>query len=199
MPRRSQAVVRATRSAILDLSVEVASVHGLDGLAFGQIAAEVGMSKSGLAGHFASKLDWQLAVIGRAREIFRDTVIRAGHSRRTRDISLLTATCRAWLDYVETPVFVGGCFFAAVAVEFDDREGPVRAAIRIAYDDWRQYLVWLVESDEILSGEDVETDQVVFELVAAYVYLNHSLRLGAPEDSGNLARRSIERVIRRSL
>lgn len=199
MPRHSIAQARATRDAILARSVEVASVHGLDGLSFGQIAAEVGISKSGLAGHFPSKAEWQLSVIDHAREIFRDTVIRAGHVGADADTSLLTATCRVWLDYVELPVFAGGCFFAAVAAEFDDRDGPVRDAIRVAYDDWREYLRTLVDQDEWFCADERDTEQIVFELVAAYVYLNHSIRLGGNLDAGRLARRSIERILERTI
>src|ERR1700754_5312656 len=73
-PRRSVAEARGTRSAILGRSVAIASTEGLEGLTIGRLAAELGMSKSGVLGHFGSKEALQLAVLDRASEIFRAEV-----------------------------------------------------------------------------------------------------------------------------
>ena len=53
----------ATREAILDRAVDLASTDGLEGLTIGRLAAELEMSKSGLFGHFGSKEGLQLATI----------------------------------------------------------------------------------------------------------------------------------------
>ena len=56
----------ATRAAILDRAVDIASIEGLDGLTIGRLAAELEMSKSGLFAHFGSKQELQLATVGAA-------------------------------------------------------------------------------------------------------------------------------------
>jgi hypothetical protein len=34
-----------------------------------------------------------------------------------------------WITYAETPLFAGGCFWAANLADFDSRPGPVRDAL----------------------------------------------------------------------
>ena len=73
---------------ILQAAARLATVEGLDGLTIGRLAAETGMSKSGLFAHFGSKEELQLATIGRAEEIFEEDVLepalawRASPARR---------------------------------------------------------------------------------------------------------------------
>lgn len=192
MPKRTLDQVRATREAVLRRSADVASVNGLDGLSFSQIAAEVGLSKSGLAGYFESKTAWQLAVIGYARSVFREAVIDIGRKNSNVNTPLIVSTCRAWLDYIELPVFPGGCFFAAAAAEFDDREGAVRDAIRETYSQLRKYIAALAGRDA--DGEGAG-EQMAFELIAVMIYLNQNLRLGGDQQAGTIARHSIGRII----
>src|SRR4051794_18209470 len=109
MPRRSVADTERTRAAILDRSVALASVEGLDGLTIGRLAGEVGMSKAGVLGHFGTKEDLQLEALERALEIFRAEVwdhvaeLPPGRAR-------LLALCDRWLSYLARDVFPGGCF-----------------------------------------------------------------------------------------
>jgi hypothetical protein len=53
-----------TRGAALRFAVDLASPDGLDKISFGQLAAETGLSKSGVQSLFWSKEVLQLAVIG---------------------------------------------------------------------------------------------------------------------------------------
>ena len=196
MPRRSAQQVRATRDAVLRHSVEIASVHGLDGLSYGRIAEDMRLSKSGLAGYFSSKTQWQLAVVAHARARFHETVIQPGRDAADpadadADASPLVCTCRAWLEYLEEPVFPGGCFFVAAAAEFDGREGPVRDAIRAMFADLRARLAELAAEHAALSGRTMDPEQTAFELLATMVCLNHCLRLGIDPDAGARARRSL--------
>src|ERR1044072_7920582 len=65
----------ATRAAILDRAVDLASVEGLEGLTIGRLASELEMSKSGLFAHFGSKQELQLATVEAAATRFRRAVI----------------------------------------------------------------------------------------------------------------------------
>src|SRR5919201_6814677 len=64
-----------TKQAILARAVQIASEEGLEGLSIGRLAADLGVSKSGLFAHFGSKAELQLATVDFAREVFIDEVI----------------------------------------------------------------------------------------------------------------------------
>jgi hypothetical protein len=81
--------------------------------------------------------------------------------------------CDTWLSYVESGVFRGGCFFAAVASEFDGRPGPVRDRIAEIMKEWlntlRRAVVEAQAAGELAAGLDAA--QIAFEF--------NSLELGA--------------------
>src|ERR687885_2690983 len=101
-----------TRRGILEAAVDIASAEGLEGLTIGRLAAETGMSKSGLFAHFGSKEGLQLATVEAAREIFIREVVRPAFDAG-RGLARLWKLCDVWLTYVRGGVFRGGCFFAA--------------------------------------------------------------------------------------
>src|SRR4051795_12380335 len=98
---------QATKLAILDEAVGIASRIGFNALTIGQLADQTGMSKSGLFAHFKSKEALQLETLERARERFPDLVIRPTLAaprgeRRVREL------VDRWLDW-ETDALSGGC------------------------------------------------------------------------------------------
>ncbi|MFG1685475.1 TetR/AcrR family transcriptional regulator [Nonomuraea sp. NPDC049269] len=191
-PRRSVAEALGTRFAILDRSVGIASVEGLEGLTIGRLATELGMSKSGVLGHFGSKEALQLAVLDRAGEVFRAEVwepvvrIEPGMPR-------LRALCETWISYLERGVFPGGCFFVAAAHEFDGRAGAVRDAVEARFDTWRARL--LKETRRAVAAGDlpggIDADQLVFELIGLVMSLNHALQLHGDRQAVTWARRAV--------
>ncbi|MEU7833862.1 TetR/AcrR family transcriptional regulator [Nonomuraea sp. NPDC049129] len=191
-PRRSVAEALGTRSAILDRSVAIASLEGLEGLTIGRLATELGMSKSGILGHFGSKEALQLAVLERAGEVFRaevwEPVIRVEPGLRR-----LRALCEEWISYLERGVFPGGCFFVAAAHEFDGRVGAVRDAVAARFDAWRGRL--LKETRRAVAAGDLpggtEVDQLVFELHGLVMALNHTLQLHGDRQAVVWARRAV--------
>lgn len=54
-----------TRSAVLGSALSLATQLGLEGVTIGKLADHVGMSKSGLFAHFASKENLQVAILDR--------------------------------------------------------------------------------------------------------------------------------------
>ena len=60
----------ATRDTILDHAYALARRDGLEGLSIGNLAGDVGMSKSGVFAHFGSREDLQLAVLDTGRQRF---------------------------------------------------------------------------------------------------------------------------------
>jgi AcrR family transcriptional regulator len=137
-----------SRGAALALAVNIASVDGLDGLSIGGLAAESGLSKSGIVALFGSKVELQLATIAAARDIFYREVVEptlATPGGVTRIETLVTA----WLDYSRTRVFAGGCFFAAGIAEVGAKPGPVRDAIALATNDWYEFVTRTVSRAQV--------------------------------------------------
>jgi len=74
------------RNRILNKSVRMASEEGLQALTIGRMAAELGMSKSGLFAHFGSKRKLQLATIERAEKIVENAVLAPSVERSSKGI-----------------------------------------------------------------------------------------------------------------
>ncbi|WP_205698345.1 TetR/AcrR family transcriptional regulator [Conexibacter sp. SYSU D00693] len=159
---------RRTREQVLDTAAQVASVEGLEGLTIGRLAAELGMSKSGLFAHFGSKEELQLATTQAATDRFVDQVIKPGLAR-PRGRQRLEGLFDGWLDYMRDGTFQGGCFFTAVRVEYDSRPaGPVRDAVAADHGRWLDVLERTVRGAQD-TGElrdDVDAGLLAFELDA---------------------------------
>jgi AcrR family transcriptional regulator len=195
-PRNSVVEAGRTRQRIVDRGLTLASVDGLEGLTIGRLASELGMSKAGVLGHFGTKEALQLAVVDAAAEMFAREV-----PERARDIppglAHLTALCEAWVSYLERELLPGGCFFTAVATEFDGRGGPVRDAVAGLESLWRRDLGIHVRRAVTL-GElpaDPDPDQLVYELVGVMLALNHSLQLHRDKRAPERARRAVQRLL----
>jgi len=164
-PRHQRADGERTRGAILRAATALATVDGLEGLSIGNLAAAIGMSKSGLYAHFGSKQELQLATVDEAERIFDTEVVQPALAARP-GVGQLAATCEAFLDYVERRVFPGGCFFAATALEMGTRPGPVRdrvAAIQSGFAAMlRGFAATAIERHELPARED--PDLLAFEL-----------------------------------
>jgi AcrR family transcriptional regulator len=187
---------RQTRSTIVARGVHVASVEGLDGLTIGRLATDLGLSKSGLLGHFGTKESLQLAVVDAAAALFMTEVADRAIGSRP-GMPRLRALCDAWISYLERGVFVGGCFFTAVGTEFDDKSGPVRDAIVGLQSVWERDLRYHVRL-AVVAGDlaaDTEPDQVVFELVGVMLALNRALQLYRDRSAPERARRTMARLL----
>src|SRR4030095_10236844 len=156
-----------TRDEILQAAVHIASAEGLQGLTIGGVADELNMSKSGLFAHFGSKEELQLAVVGKARDIFVREVVEPAY-KSERGLVRLLAMLYCWLDYVGRNVFRGGCFFMASAIEFDSRPGQVRDLIAGLSRSWLDAIENEARYAQSLGQLDakIDTAQLAFELHA---------------------------------
>jgi AcrR family transcriptional regulator len=179
----------ATRAAILERAVDLASVEGLEGLTIGRLAAELEMSKSGLFAHFGSKQELQLAAVETAARRFAAAVVEpalAAPEGATR----LRAIADAYLAHLDRGAYSGGCFWAATSVEYDDRPGPVRDAVAAALDAWLDEL----ERQARIAGA-AEPDQFAFEFYAAVMAANSRYRLSGDRAVFEYARQAIDRLL----
>ncbi len=167
-----------TRRKVARHGVDIASLEGLNGLSIGQLAADLGLSKSGVQTLFKTKENLQLAVAELASEEFQAAVVRPAQSaepgvRRFRELT------ERWISYAAEPLFAGGCFWAASLPEFDSRPGKVRDLLI------KQHRAWL----NVLAGElrhamdageiaPVDADLAAFQVDAALNSANIALRMG---------------------
>jgi AcrR family transcriptional regulator len=196
-----------TRSAILRAAASLATVDGLEGLSIGNLAAAIGMSKSGLYAHFGSKQDLQLATVEEAGRIFAEEVVQPALAAPA-GLAQLEAVCDAFFDHLKRRVFPGGCFFASAALEMGTRPGPVKEAVagfQTGFVDLlRGFAATAVEQQELPASEDPA--RLCFELNGillaadtnfvlhgdpAVLDLAHEVvrrRLGLPDDAGATGR-----------
>jgi AcrR family transcriptional regulator len=197
-PRKSVAEARRTRERILDHSVAVASVEGLEGLTLGRLASDLDMSKAGVIGHFGSKEALQLATLDRGHALFSRIVLEpvAGKPAGLERLRLLF---KGWVRYLvsEREIFPGGCLFTTAAVEFDGRQGPVRDAITSLFSVWRNDLTAdvraAVDAGDLPASTDPE--QVVFEVLGVFSGLNLGVQLFADPAAAGRAERALDRIL----
>ena len=168
-----------TRESILQAAADLASVEGLEGLTIGHLAAELGMSKSGLFAHFGSKEELQLATIDAGRRRFVEHVVKPSRSL-PRGRARLEALMNDWLAYFRDDVFAGGCIFHTIKAEFDSR--PNNAVRDVVTEDVRQFLGFLTR--EIRKAQEagdidpaVEAEQLAFEFDALGAAANQQYQL----------------------
>lgn len=199
-PRKSAAEARRTRERIIDRGVAIASVDGLEGLTIGRLAADLGMSKAGVLGHFGTKQTLQLATLEQASAVFSRVVWeRAEHEEP--GMPRLRAICDAWISYLEEEreIFPGGCLFTTASVEFDARGGLVRDAVARLFRVWRLRLAGEVRI-AVKAGDlppDTDPEQVAYELVGLYMALNQEIQLFADPAAPERTHRALDRLFAR--
>jgi AcrR family transcriptional regulator len=183
-----------SREAILDEAARLATVEGIDGLSIARLARAVGMSKSGLFGHFGSKEELQLATIEAALEIFQRRVLAPAEAASS-GLERLHALADGYLHYIEADLFPGGCFFASVLSEMDTHPGPVRDRLVAFLADWLGRLEAAIREaqDEGSLHATEDPADLSFELEAALFLANAQYVVAHGPEPIERARRIIER------
>lgn len=167
----------ATRTAILDEALQLASTVGFTGLSIGQLADHTGMSKSGLFAHFRSKEQLQLQALAHARARFTDIVVRPTLDA-PRGEPRVRELVERWLTW-DRDTLSGGCIFVAATAEYDDQPGPMRDALVRDQSDWVEFIAHVARS-AVAEGhfrEDLDADQFAFQLLSLMLGLHHVGRL----------------------
>ncbi|MFI0900481.1 TetR/AcrR family transcriptional regulator [Streptomyces sp. NPDC020983] len=181
-----------TRRLVLRHAVAVASVEGLDGLTVGRLAGDLGLSKSGVFALFGSKEDLQLATVRFAIRVFLEHVVHPA-DELPHGIDRLWRLCTGWLAYSQRRIFPGGCFFYAVAAEYDARPGRLHDTIAAARRNWFSFLEQALREAQ-RTGQaraDVDGAQLVFELCALMELANGESVLHGDDTGYRLAARGI--------
>jgi AcrR family transcriptional regulator len=195
-PRRSKG--QTSRATILLTAAKLTTIKGLNGLSLGTLAAEIGMSKSGLYAHFKDKEELELATIETAAVIFdRDVLMPAMKAKAGTE--RLKAVANSFLSHLERKVFPGGCFFAAVAAELYTRPGLARDRVVEVLDKWLSLLRQCILDAQALGEIDpnAEVAQAVFEIEAMLLAANFIFVMKNDPIHLTQARTGIENVLAR--
>lgn len=168
MARKSREEAERTRQSITDAAFELGAAGGLEALSIGMLADHLGLSKSGVAGHFESKAQLQLAAVDRAMEDFIANVWAPNAGFKPGDRRLM-AVMQSWLAYSESRHAYGGCFITAASIEFDDRPGIVRDRLR---EGWRAWMNLLAEDAKAAGRNGAQTVFRLHALVTEAMWMN---------------------------
>ena len=166
--------MKETKNRIVAEGLGLLTRNGFSGVTLGVLAAQTGLSKSGLFAHFGSKTKVQLRLLDEAAQVNMKTVIEPAMKAPT-GLARLRAVFERWLGWTEKAGLGGGCPVAGGFFEFDDAadDDPVRQRLVALEAEWRAFLAGLTEAaiktGELRKGLDV--DQFVWELCG--IYLNH--------------------------
>jgi AcrR family transcriptional regulator len=179
---------QATRAAILDAALALASNMGLEGLSIGALAEVIGMSKSGVFAHFGSREELQISVVREYHAKFEEEVFFPA-IREARGLPRLVALFDNWVKRVAVEID-SGCIYISGAVEFDDRPGPVRDALADMVRAWHRAMSRAIDI-AIEIGDlrpDTDSAQMLFEIHGLILALHHDARFlrspGAVERAG---------------
>jgi AcrR family transcriptional regulator len=173
-----------TRKRIVAEGLDLLARGGFAGVTLGVLAAQTGLSKSGLFAHFGSKTEVQLRLLDETAETARKTVV-APAMGVDEGLPQLRAVFERWLGWSEKAGLGGGCPVTGGFFEFDDApdDDPVRRRLIAMEAEWRAFLSGLtaaaVKAGELRKGLDV--DQFVWELCG--IYLSHHVSYRFAHDS----------------
>ncbi len=188
-----------TRTAILDVALARASLVGLGALSIGELAKEVGLSKSGLFAHFSSKEDLQIDVVHKAIARFIELVISPA-LKEPRGEPRVRALFENWFEWSRASELPGGCLFIAAASELDDQPGPLRDLLLASQKDWLGVIAQAahVAIEEGHFRKDVDPEQFAWQVDSFILGYHHSARLLRSKDADKRARNAFESLIRAS-
>jgi AcrR family transcriptional regulator len=190
---------RATRNRILDTGLNLLSTSGFAGVTIGQLASQVGMSKSGLFAHFKSKEEIDIALLEQMVEVANKNVVLPA-MRVQRGLPRLTALVENWFGWSTKAGLLGGCPAAAGMFELDDVEGPVREKLLELEKQWnealKQFIVEAIAAGDL--RKDLDIDQFIWELTGFYLNHHASRRFMRNRDANTRARKAFEGLIDRS-
>lgn len=179
----------ATRKTILDGAIPMASLKGLNGITIGDLAAALGMSKSGLYVHFGSKEALQLALIDRVFADFaRD--VAAPALAVPEGAEQLKALLDGWVAWSCAEPHPGGCPMLAAVMDADAAPGPVRDRLAEGWGRWRSTVRLAAER------AGVDDPEAVTRLIFA-LYLEQHVQHWLMGDTGapDAARRTLARQL----
>lgn len=179
-----------TRERVLAPAVELATVKGLEGFSYGDLADASGVSKASIATLFGDKHGLQEAITARARRTLHERVF-APVLAAPRGLAQLETLGVVWFDYLTDPDLRGGCFFAATLFELDAQPGPTQELVRDDLQRWIAGIEAMVRDGQANGEirESVDAGDIALELFSVGVVTNAMIQLGVVDSPADRARR----------
>lgn len=192
-PRSSAREAARTRARIVHAAVARASAVGLDGVTVRELAADLGMSKSGVLAPFASRGQLLDTAFDSAIATFQAVVVApvlVQPPGRDRLLALLDR----WVDYLVDCPFPGGCFLTTASVELDNRAGPLRDRTAATVARWLAFL-----TDEARAARTDLSPRSARDLASTLngiaMSANQEIQLLADPEAGPRARRAMRATV----
>lgn len=189
-----------TREAVLRGGLEWTSTVGLGGLTIGGLAERLGMSKSGVYAHAASKEALQIDVLMLAADHFYDLVIRPAlaEPRGEPRLRKLFERWLGWDGYTDYAL-PGGCVFVGAATELDDEpDSAVRdrlvSILEYMHESLTRVVAGGIREGQFAPGTDAE--QVAYELYGVMLARHQWSRLLRDPHADERAWAGLESLLR---
>lgn len=186
-----------TKAAIVEAALGLATHIGLEGLSIGALADVTGMSKSGVFAHFGSREELQISVVREYHVRFEQEVFYPALAAE-RGVARLRALFGNWMQRTSIEID-SGCIYISGAVEFDDRDGPVRDALASSVRTWlvamRRAIEQCVEQGELRA--DVNPEQILFEIHGLILALHYEARFLQTPGSIDRANTGFDNILAR--
>ena len=165
-----------TKQVIVEAALGLSTQIGLEGLSIGVLAEVTQMSKSGVFAHFGSREELQISVIREYFTRFEQEVFYPALQAKP-GLPRVQALFANWMKRVAVEL-QSGCIFISGAVEFDDREGPVRDALAHSVQTWLRALNRAVVQAKDCGHLHADTDeqQMAFEIHGLILALHYEAR-----------------------
>ncbi|CAN7232768.1 TetR/AcrR family transcriptional regulator [Rhizobacter sp. LjRoot28] len=160
-----------TLAAIVNSAMDLTARHGLQNLALGDIAKQLGISKSGVFVRVGSLEALQLLVVDECERQFRDMVLIPTLSEKP-GLPQVDAVVRLWIAH-------GGSMKALLGAHYESQSGEdvseLGRRLQSGMSNWRKRLEGLV-AHAVKLGQlrgDTDPGQLVFEifgLMLGYLY-----------------------------
>lgn len=190
----------ATRQAILERAVGLASKVGLEGLTIGALASDLELSKSGLFAHFHSKEGLQVQVLEHGADVFVQSVVRPALAA-PRGEPRMRALFERWLEWDHSNPMPGGCLFVQAVFELDDRPGPVRDRLVEFQRQWLDVIAASLRKG-IETGAfraDADPEQFAHDVYGVMLAYHHAARLLRDPQAEGRARRAFNALLNAAL
>jgi AcrR family transcriptional regulator len=184
-----------TRETILEHAYALARRDGVEGLSIGMLAADVGMSKSGVFAHFGSREELQLAVLDAGSHRFVSQVLLPA-LKQPRGLPRLRAIVANWFEWSRE--HQSGCVLLSAVSEYDGRAGALHDGVVKQQAGWRAELQKTV-GQAVLEGHlaaGTDAAQLAFEIYALMLGLHHDAGLFGFDEAGRRTTAAFERLWR---
>jgi len=192
-PRSSVEDAARTRARIVQGTVARASLLGLEGVTVRELAADLGLSKSGVVAPFGSRAELLGTALDSAAATFRALVVEPVLDRPAGRERLLVLLDR-WVDYLVDCPFPGGCFLTTASVELDNRAGPLRQRTAEWVQRWLAFLTAEARAAAPGRPRDRARD-LATTLYGIAMSANQEIQLLADPSAGPRARRAMRTAV----